>query len=113
MPYSKVPLFKLSIKILLPLYFNADYGGEYVQTLMVIFTVMTLILLFLRHTSLPYYMTKVQRLSLLLDSMLFWFCLSAFIITVCEDCGFNSGSGGLSYAVIGAPFFAFTNLFVY
>lgn len=71
-PRSKINLFKLGLKFLLPFYTIIDYQGSFKIEFILILAIIYLSLLFFRYNTPPFYNKSVYSTILICETTLFW-----------------------------------------
>ncbi|KAL4450352.1 hypothetical protein ABPG74_009058 [Tetrahymena malaccensis] len=102
-PQTLMPLIKLGMKFLLPLYVTVDYGGKFIQQFIVVLNVLFLFMLFMRYKTAPYYNKKIQSFVIFCESLIFWVAFCALVTTFLDQGTIDNI--GLLYVLICFPMF--------
>lgn len=108
-PQSKISIAKSSYKMVVVLFYNLDYRGEYVSYFIGFCTVFALLLLTYRYRRIVYYKRGVNTFSAICDSALAWAYVCVIIHIIFTD---GSSRIGLIYMAILCPFACIAYVFI-
>lgn len=108
-PQSKIAIAKSSFKMVVVLFYNLDYRGDYVSYFLGFCAVFALLLLAYRYRRIVYYKRGVDTFSAVCDSALAWAYVCVVIHVIFTD---GSSRIGLLYMAILCPFACIAYVFI-